>query len=315
VEPTPEKFGASPSKNSWADVAKIAQVDKVIDVKAQTQTKPQANTQKQSSNASQKQKQQNETQPKTQQQKQQKQQSAAMQKQQKPNESHQVKPQPPQQNHTEHTHPEKKRAGSSNSSSIVELPSQLAHVNPKNFDTSPTFAKFFVIKSFSEDDVHKSIKYSIWTSTEAGNKRLDRAYRENYLKGPIYLFFSVNGSGQFCGLAEMKSIVDYSTSSSVWNEDGKWTGQFSVTWIFIKDISNSALRHIRLVNNENKPVTNSRDTQEVLYIPGCEVLKIFHSYQSKNSILDDFAYYNECEKEKSKLLEVPPQDSKKLNSS
>ena len=32
-------------------------------------------------------------------------------------------------------------------------------------------------------------------------------------------------------------------------------------WIYVKDVPNSQLRHIRLENNENKPVTNSRDTQ------------------------------------------------------
>jgi YT521-B-like domain len=40
--------------------------------------------------------------------------------------------------------------------------------------------------------VHKSLKFNIWASTEIGNRRLDKAYRESYRSGPIYLFFSVN---------------------------------------------------------------------------------------------------------------------------
>ena len=39
------------------------------------------------------------------------------------------------------------------------------------------------------------------------------------------------------------------------------SGKFQVRWIYVKDVPNSQLRHIRLENNENKPVTNSRDTQ------------------------------------------------------
>ena len=39
----------------------------------------------------------------------------------------------------------------------------------------------------------QSLKYEIWASTDLGNKRLDRAFRESADKGPIYLFFSVNG--------------------------------------------------------------------------------------------------------------------------
>jgi hypothetical protein len=48
--------------------------------------------------------------------------------------------------------------------------------NPIEFNTSPKAARFFVIKSYSEDDIHRSIKYNIWCSTEHGNRRLDSAY-------------------------------------------------------------------------------------------------------------------------------------------
>lgn len=49
-----------------------------------------------------------------------------------------------------------------------------------------------MIKSYTEDDVHKSLKYEIWSSTDPGNKRLDKAFKETAGRGPIYLFFSVN---------------------------------------------------------------------------------------------------------------------------
>ena len=145
--------------------------------------------------------------------------------------------------------------------------------NPKEFELSPKNARFFVIKSYSEDDIHRSIKYKIWCSTEHGNKRLDSAFREREGKGPIFLFFSVNGSGHFCGIAQMISHVDYNSTSNVWAQD-KWKGQFRVKWIYVKDVPNNPLRHIRLENNENKPVTNSRDTQEVPYEKGKQVRQL-----------------------------------------
>ena len=40
--------------------------------------------------------------------------------------------------------------------------------------------------------MQKSLKYEIWSSTDPGNKRLDKAFKENAGRGPIYLFFSVN---------------------------------------------------------------------------------------------------------------------------
>merc|ERR1712038_1910665 len=162
---------------------------------------------------------------------------------------------------------------------------------------SPKNARFFVIKSFSEDDIHRSIKYEIWCSTEHGNKRLDAAYKAQNGAGPIFLFFSVNGSGHFCGMAEMLSGVDYSnTGSTVWVQD-KFKGQFKVKWIYVKDVPNSQLRHIRLENNENKPVTNSRDTQEVPPEKGKLVLKIIHNYKHATSIFDDFIHYEKRQEE------------------
>lgn len=163
--------------------------------------------------------------------------------------------------------------------------------NPVEFDQTAPGARFFVIKSYSEDDIHRSIKYEIWCSTEHGNKRLDQAYREASREGaPLYLFFSVNGSGHFCGMAQMVSPVDYQCNSSVWSQD-KWKGQFRVRWIYVKDVPNVQLRHIKLENNENKPVTNSRDAQEVPHAKGITVLRILHTYRHSTSIFDDFGHY------------------------
>ncbi|BFZ21597.1 hypothetical protein BsWGS_24636 [Bradybaena similaris] len=162
--------------------------------------------------------------------------------------------------------------------------------NPKEFTLNQKSARYFIIKSYSEDDIHRSIKYDIWCSTEHGNKRLDAAFREREGKGPVYLIYSVNGSGHFCGIAQMLSPVDYNKSAGVWAQD-KWKGQFMVKWVYVKDVPNNQLRHIRLENNENKPVTNSRDTQEVPPEKGKQVLRIVHSYKHTTSIFDDFIHY------------------------
>ncbi|SPO36607.1 uncharacterized protein PSFLO_02078 [Pseudozyma flocculosa] len=163
---------------------------------------------------------------------------------------------------------------------------------PGTFDLCPPAARFFVIKSYTEDDVHKSLKYEIWASTDKGNQRLDKAFRESAHTGPIYLFFSVNASGHFCGMAQMLTPLDYTTSSNVWAQDGKWKGTFKVRWIYVKDLPNNQLRHIRLHNTpEVKPVTQSRDTQELTPDAGREVLRIMADYQAKTSLLQDFDFY------------------------
>ncbi|XP_037493164.1 YTH domain-containing protein ECT2 isoform X2 [Jatropha curcas] len=170
--------------------------------------------------------------------------------------------------------------------------------NKADFSEDYADAKFFIIKSYSEDDVHKSIKYNVWASTPNGNKKLDAAYQEAQQKSgscPVFLFFSVNTSGQFVGLAEMVGPVDFNKSMEYWQQD-KWTGYFPLKWHIVKDIPNSLLKHITLENNENKPVTNSRDTQEVKLEQGLKMIKIFKEHSSKTCILDDFGFYEKRQK-------------------
>ncbi|KAF8659320.1 hypothetical protein HU200_058521 [Digitaria exilis] len=170
--------------------------------------------------------------------------------------------------------------------------------NRADFVETYSDAKFFIIKSYSEDDVHKSIKYNVWASTPSGNKKLDAAYEEAKKKSsssPVFLLFSVNTSGQFVGLAEMMGRVDFNKTVEYWQQD-KWTGCFPVKWHIVKDIPNSLLKHIILEYNENKPVTNSRDTQEVKLDQGLQILKIFKDHVCKTSILDDFGFYDNREK-------------------
>ncbi|XP_015692003.1 YTH domain-containing protein ECT1-like isoform X2 [Oryza brachyantha] len=170
--------------------------------------------------------------------------------------------------------------------------------NQPDFTIEYEHANFFVIKSYTEDNVHKSIKYGVWASTASGNRKLNAAYHEAKEKEancPIFLFFSVNGSGQFCGVAEMIGPVDFDKSVDYWQQD-KWSGQFPVKWHIVKDVPNNLLRHIILENNDNKPVTNSRDTQEVRLDQGLQMLKIFKNHVAETTILEDFDFYEEWEK-------------------
>jgi hypothetical protein len=42
---------------------------------------------------------------------------------------------------------------------------------------------------------------------------------------------------------------------------------------------------------EKKPVTNSRDTQELLPDAGQEMMRIFHTHPARTTLLQDFAFY------------------------
>jgi hypothetical protein len=92
---------------------------------------------------------------------------------------------------------------------------------------------------------------------------------------------------------------------------------FKVRWIFVRDIPNQVLRGIRLEyvvlcvvwlndlsisqppfhrnTQERKPVTNSRDTQELLPEAGTEMMRIFLTHDAKTSLLQDYMYYDVCD--------------------
>lgn len=170
----------------------------------------------------------------------------------------------------------------------------------------PSGSRFFVIKSFNEQDIISSFTHKVWSSTDLGNNRLSKAFnsmRNSNLKR-IFLFFSVNGSGQFCGIAEMKSKIvkkndgNNEVDDDIWLDSSRWKGKFKIQWLLIKDIPNIYLRHLKIPINiqqqynsdnhnefEMRPVTNSRDTQELPFEIGEQMIQIFKDVDSKTSFL------------------------------
>ncbi|WVY92343.1 hypothetical protein V8G54_031431 [Vigna mungo] len=168
--------------------------------------------------------------------------------------------------------------------------------NLSDFQTEYKTAKFYVIKSFNEDDVHKGIKYNVWTSTPNGNRKLNTAYLDSEAKlRQTDTKCPVNASGQFVGVAEMLGPVDFKKDMNFWKLD-KYNGFFPIKWHIIKDVPNNQFVHIILRNNENKPVTFTRDTQEIGLKEGLEMLNIFKNYSAKTSLLDDFDFYENRER-------------------
>ena len=163
---------------------------------------------------------------------------------------------------------------------------------PKTLDSN---SKFFVIKSFSEEDVHKSMKYGVWSSSKNGNLTLNNAFNITKEKnGNVYLFFSCNGSGRFCGVSRMKTPVDENRTFEFWTQDNKWPGLFEVEWIFIKDVPFKEFKNIIITmkDGEIKPVSNSRDTQEIPFEQAKIIMDTIGNYQNSNTILEHFEFYD-----------------------
>ncbi|GER38500.1 evolutionarily conserved C-terminal region 11 [Striga asiatica] len=121
------------------------------------------------------------------------------------------------------------RSEARNNSSELGAEAEWAGLAIENEYNLQEFQVEYVIKPYSKDDVHKYIKYDVWSSTLNGNKKLDAAFRdsdaktsETGVKCHVFLFFLVNGSGQFVGVAEMIGKCNESRT-----EDAPSTGLLS----------------------------------------------------------------------------------------
>ncbi|CAK7898600.1 hypothetical protein CAAN3_04S01904 [[Candida] anglica] len=162
----------------------------------------------------------------------------------------------------------------------ITTPRNIWSMNPSFspiFTTPMSYSnsKFFVIKSYNLQDVRSSYHHKIWSSTNFGNQRLNKAFLESER---VFLFFSVNGSGHYCGMAEMISRVDFNIASDIWQEKSRWKGVFQIKWLEIKDIPSKNFNHLLVPSNNYKPVTCSRDTQELPMDVGISMMRIFQLY-------------------------------------
>lgn len=189
----------------------------------------------------------------------------------------------------------------------------LIDINSKNSgftDKMSDNSQFFIIKSFSEEDVHKAIKYKVWSSTKNGNATLTNAYNQAKGKGgEVFLLYSCNGSGRYVGVAKMTSPLDENNSFMYWTQDSKWAGLFDIDWVFIKDIPFKTFKGIDILMKDGqvKPVTYSRDTQEVPFCEGKRMLTIIENYVYSNTILEHFEYYDIRQDNYEKTLQAEQQ--------
>jgi hypothetical protein len=92
----------------------------------------------------------------------------------------------------------------------------------------------------------------------------------------------------------MKSEVNYEQFFPFWTQDNKWGGLFKIEWLFIKDVPFRQFKEIEIMmkDGQTKPVSNSRDTQEIPFNEGHKIIEIMQNYTNTNTILEHFEYYD-----------------------
>lgn len=164
-----------------------------------------------------------------------------------------------------------------------------------------------MIRSGNDDNIHKAIKYGVWTTTYKNKNKLEEYWEEYEKKGvDTYLFFSAVKSGHFEGVARLVSGYHEETFPFWWeNQHGKFKGHFDIEWLYIKDIT---YRHFEgLKNLEDEDVTKSRDCDELSQDTTNRMLAIFQNYSKNKSIFSSFQFFDEREQNELRAEMSPEQ--------
>ena len=152
---------------------------------------------------------------------------------------------------------------------------------------------FLIIKSFNIENIHKAIKYKVWSSTYTGNSLLNDYYHKAKSRnGDVYLFFSTNSTFSFQGIAKLSSSLQ-KQSFKFWKGNEKYNnfvGSFKLEWEIIKDVPNSSLD---VVLCEGFPFSKIRNGIEVNKEAALQAITLMENFfYCSSMILDDFERFD-----------------------
>lgn len=102
----------------------------------------------------------------------------------------------------------------------------------------------------------------------------------------------VVNSGQFSGVAEMVSEVEFDKIFNYWWEDLKWSGVFKINWVFVKDVHHVDVQDIRV---NGTPIHQLKDGSHVDFDAGKRMLEMFKHSEIDSDIFEAFEYMDERE--------------------
>ncbi|CAD8087949.1 unnamed protein product [Paramecium primaurelia] len=177
----------------------------------------------------------------------------------------------------------------------------LANINiDRNFNNLKE-SRFFIIRTQGEDNVHRAMKYGIWTSSSRKNERLDEAFKNK--KEDVYLFFTEINSMCFSGMAKLNSEFNSKAHFKYWLIENKWFGTFQIQWLYVKDLPFKLFEEIkqiqRLEGSEEtlKSVYDLIDCTELTIENGIKMAKIFQVEKTNKYLFEEFPQLDKLEYE------------------
>ncbi|KAH8879598.1 YTH-domain-containing protein [Thozetella sp. PMI_491] len=132
--------------------------------------------------------------------------------------------------------------------------------------------RFFIVKSFNEENVYKCMEDGVWATQMQNGEVLTTAFAQCK---SVILFFSINKSKAFQGFARMSTAPSPDTPRPRWLSGMHWdtTPPFRVEWLSMTEVGFQWIGHIKNTLNENRPVLVGRDGQEIEEQAGRELFQ------------------------------------------
>lgn len=116
------------------------------------------------------------------------------------------------------------------------------------------------MKSANEDNIHKGLKYGVWTSSMKNNEELNKIWEQAVAnKQEVYLIFSVYNQKRICAIGKLASGFLPKESFRYWQDDFKWFGSFKVNWVYVNDIEDQKFANIKEPTDNSDNAKSSGD--------------------------------------------------------
>lgn len=154
-----------------------------------------------------------------------------------------------------------------------------------------TNAVFYVIRSKKTDDIHKAVKYGVWTSSPQNNNKIrDSFNQKSKTEGNVFFVFTYLGASGFVGLARLVD-VDLKREFPFWGEIGRWIGVMRLEWVYVRDVEFHNVLHLKEqspMDKSYRPLSDLTDGTRLSDSSAKELVRIFNEKQEPSSVLKKF---------------------------
>lgn len=135
--------------------------------------------------------------------------------------------------------------------------------------------RFFVLKSFSEDNISASLRHDVWATIRRNERLISEILDSGY---NVLIFISVYGQSRFFGYAlvtshpgqcKLPKAIFQTADKKIFHGN-----HFDILWIRVIELPFADCLHLKNSLN-NKSLVSSRDGQEVDATTGLELCSLF----------------------------------------